>query len=495
MKMLFISKLYGRVPNGIHRYLVKSHISTGIFNNIQYRSKQHSSGSKNSQSTLYVGPLDEAATSVLHPDLQLAERMKSLETLNDELRMRQMEFDLLELADDLKNLVMMWIKKRNLELEKKDISDTIQQSLKQGADINKSLLTEKGRLLRIELKELNHDYYSLEKDIFLQALKLPAPLHLSTLQHDTVIEEIKNNDLVPSKAKIMDHMTVGEKFGLHRAKWDPNSWYIGGELASLEQNIIHWATERIRTAGLFEWSPPDMVKSIVVEGCGYCPGNKQRHGFTLDSDNMIAENNAEFNCHDLYLTGPSLMSYAGYLMKVNIDPKHLPIHWFSVGKHYQPNSYDDLGLEKPWGLIGLPEQTHIRFYSCCSTSEENNKEVITIKDIIWTMYKSLELPMRLVHIGSCNLKIREAARYDIQIFVPSLDRHISVGYISLLGDFISRRLMTKQGKLADITSSRNYVHMMEGCVVSVPSLIAVFIELSTNDTLYEPDCIKNVDRV
>lgn len=109
--------------------------------------------------------------------------------------------------------------------------------------------------------------------------------------------------------------------------------------------------------------------------------------------------------------------------------------------------------------------------------------------LMYNLYEKLRLPFRIQNCPSDQLRSYESMRLDYELFLPSSNSYVRVGSVSLIGDYLSRRLMirhkrTKDEKKTHQTTDNdlpretkfNYVQMIHVQVVDVDMLTKCFVE-------------------
>ncbi|CAF3399146.1 unnamed protein product [Rotaria socialis] len=113
--------------------------------------------------------------------------------------------------------------------------------------------------------------------------------------------------------------------------------------------------------------------------------------------------------------------------------------------------------------------------------------------LMYNLYDKFRIPFRINNVSSGKLRSYESMRLDYELFLPSSNSYVSVGSISLIGDYLSRRLMIRHKKVKDEKNPNikeesingndlpretkyNYVQMIHVQVVDVDLLTKCFVE-------------------
>lgn len=136
----------------------------------------------------------------------------------------------------------------------------------------------------------------------------------------------------------------------------------------------------------------------------------------------------------------------------------------------------------------LTDQRPFRFKQTTSLDEL----FLQLTRLMFSLYDKFRLPFRIQNCSSDQLRSYESMRLDYELFLPSSNNYVRVGSVSLIGDYLSRRLMirhkrTKEEKknprmnhATDDDLPRetkfNYVQMIHVQVVDVDMLTKCFVE-------------------
>ena len=96
-----------------------------------------------------------------------------------------------------------------------------------------------------------------------------------------------------------------------------------------------------------------------------------------------------------------------------------------------------------------------------------------LTSILTNLYQRLNLPLRIRLSPSYELLAYESLRLTIEVYLPSQIDYIRVGSISLLDDYIARRLMIKHS-----SDAKSYVSMIHARVADVSQLSKCVLEAS-----------------
>jgi hypothetical protein len=98
---------------------------------------------------------------------------------------------------------------------------------------------------------------------------------------------------------------------------------------------------------------------------------------------------------------------------------------------------------------------------------------IQLASIIISFYHRLNLPIRVCLSPSYELLAYESLRLTIEVYLPSQIDYVRVGSISLIDDYLARRLMIKYN-----SDNKSYVAMVHARVADVSQLSKCVLEAS-----------------
>ncbi|CAF2326197.1 unnamed protein product [Rotaria sp. Silwood2] len=118
---------------------------------------------------------------------------------------------------------------------------------------------------------------------------------------------------------------------------------------------------------------------------------------------------------------------------------------------------------------------------------------IELTRLMYNLYDKFRLPFRIINCSSDKLRSYESMRLDYEVFLPSSNAYVRVGSISLIGEYLSRRLMIRHKKVKDDKNVNikekftpendlpretkfNYVQLIHVQVVDVDLLTKCYVE-------------------
>lgn len=366
---------------------------------------------------------------------------------------------LLELRNKIKKNTESLQNKRNI------ISKTIGNKKKTGANIQH---------LFLEVKKLN---YKLQKNILCLEVtnnkvykilfKIPNLPHNSA-PIKTNIEIIRWGVPKAFNFSIRDHVKIGLlngyiDFDLATKLTGSNFTLIRGNLAKLHRALIQFMLDKqVKDHGYEEMYVPYIINRNSLLGTGQLP-QFNKHIFELEGENeFFLIPTAEV---------PLVNSVSGKLLNSNDLPIKLTAH--SPCFRNEPVSYgtDSRGMlrQLQFDKIELVQIVHPdKSYVALEDMTNHAEEIL----------KSLHLPYRVISLCKEDISFCASKTYDIEVWIPSLEKYLEISSISNCEDFQARRIKTRFRNNKD---KPNFVHTLNGSGLAVGRCLLAVMENYQNE--------------
>lgn len=434
-------------------------------------------------SALYVLGRDGAKVpSVVIPDVaNIAARFDAEETVkNLEARCKSpANFDPKAMADDLASLAEIEEKVAAKQAETDELKAGIAKVKEEdGGGLACDSLVAKARETRKELKELVRRKWELEEGAVVPLLSLPNLIRddCPTTEGDRELFSFGEKRF-PFAAR--SHVEVAGRDLEMSTGVSRTSFYLLGRLAKLELALVSEMKQRLLAAGFAPTSCPDFAREVILEGCGGGNGGEEEK-LALAASNSKAATQQETHL----VGGASLYSLVAFWSKnvVGNPSSALPASQFSIGRSYR--RIDHVQSVVP-SLLQTQQTTAVEHLTVCQTEESALEKLVKMVDVLTAFYLGLGAPFRMVAKRASDLTNAESYRVSVEMFSPHLDSFVPVGNVSLLGDYVSQRLMLKfataaageedkEGKLGDL-------HLVGGTAVDVTKVIACLVECAQRE--------------
>nr|XP_022326265.1 protein O-mannosyl-transferase 1-like [Crassostrea virginica] len=351
--------------------------------------------------------------SAIDPDLDVGSRLSNPMELQKNLQSRRLEnINTQKLAIKYGRLMKNMHEKIDLEHERKSLNSQIQAMMKEKVQIEEiEKVKVKARELRGQYDKAVKSLQDIQHEVNLLAFGLPNHLSILTpVDEEEVLETCGTTDFQQTK-EAFSHLDVAQNTGwIKFSTVGDRAFYFMGELAELQQNLLSHFTTQISEQGFVPMKAPDFCKDFVIEGCGISKDQ------TYLMQQPYVDRGVQY-C----VPGASQASFAAYLTKTTISQKALPLQLVSTGPSYSP-------VREPVnpGLFSASQTSKVNLLGVYSTSEDCDKSFTELQQQVLEMYRSFNVPLRLVLVPAHKLKLSEEMRAEIQIWAPSFQKYLPV---------------------------------------------------------------------
>lgn len=331
-------------------------------------------------------------------------------------------------------------------------------------DVEKNILLRKHTnnvpVIKSLLKELQKSPKDadIQRQIEFELGKLPNSTHSRLIGYGEEGREVYNNNLAPDKAEpfsgVCKYLNVlrMEHLG-HFA--GHKSYYLMGDLASLEQSLVRHTISYLKKNGFKLISVPDILPSNIVNGCGMQTEGNRTQVYKIDSGEC--------------LSGTSEMALAGLFSDQVIEEHCLPMKVAAVSRCYRAETS---GLREEKGIYRVHQFTKVEMFTVCS-EKQSEMMLESFRDTEMSLYKQLNLKFRVLDMPPTELGASAFQKYDIEAWLPGRQMWGEISSCSNCTDYQAKRLnikyKTKDGKIT-------YAHTVNGTAAAIPRLLIALIE-------------------
>lgn len=386
-------------------------------------------------SALHIpGHISKAAVSILTPDLSHIEGLitEDVEQLQNNLSARNSSFHLDSFIRQWRQMTALRLQREDLEAKRVEVTQMMKQVVTNATGSNHARNVEEikkeGIQLRTQLKELTKLWWEIEEIAVTRALSLPNYLHCKTPVEDNT-EVYSFNPEKSNLNCLCDCTEENIKFVSH----SPTAFYLRGTPASLELRWMQTFSKDWIANGYNLISAPDFVRSLVIDGCGLA-FNDPKEVLSLAN---IQDHGSLEKGNGLHLVGgSSLPAMVAFLTKTVIE-EPFPLRLISVGRCYQPVT----------GILGANDLTNtVQASSARLLTVMKNcpdalfRELVFIQHQISKQLEQLNVKFRIIATAARNLEPWEQYCSSVEVYSPSSKKFIQVANVSIIGDYICRRL-------------------------------------------------------
>ncbi len=276
-----------------------------------------------------------------------------------------------------------------------------------------------------------------------------------------------------------DHIQLGEDLdiidferGVKVAGY--RGYYLKGDGAALTMALMMYALNKMIEKGFMPIIPPTLVKEFALFGSGYFKGTE--YDQTEDEIYRVATKTKEADGQDSkeskFLVGTAEPSLLAYYSGEVLDDSQLPMKICGYSQCYRSEigSYgkDTKGMYRVHEFMKI-EQVIIAPADVEAT-EKLQQEMVEISEEI---HAELGLPYRKLAICTGDMGTGKYRMFDLEAWMPGLDKWGETGSASNFLDWQSRRLNVKY---KDKDGNKKYVYMLNNTVLPSPRPFIAILE-------------------
>jgi seryl-tRNA synthetase len=253
------------------------------------------------------------------------------------------------------------------------------------------------------------------------------------------------NDLIDfeSGAKV-----AGQKF-----------FYLKNEAALMELALAQYAMSVLVQNGFTPIVTPDLARASILDGIGFNPRGNETQIYSIENS-------------DLCLIATAEITLGGMLQGDIIDGSKLPMK-FAGFSHCFRTEAGAAGKESK-GLYRVHQFTKVEMFAFCAPedSEKLHDEFVELEEKI---FQGLEIPYRVVDIGTGDLGGPAYRKFDLEAWMPGRGEGGEWGEVTSTSnctDYQARRLKIRYRREGE--KKPRFVHMLNGtAIANSRALIAV----------------------
>lgn len=343
----------------------------------------------------------------------------------------------------------------------------------------RAALVDRGRQLKETLEGLEASLLSLEAALQREGQRLPNMTHPDVPHGDedaaTLLIEVGSPrafDFEPA-----DHVVLGEAldvidFESGSSVAGTKFYYLKREAALLELALVNWSMQKVVSRGFIPMITPDLVRESVFEKCGFQPR---------------ADNTQIYGVRDsgLCLTGTAEIPLGGVCMDKILSEGELPLKMAAFGHCFRTEAGAAGAAGR--GLYRVHQFSKVEMFVVCTPeqSEALHKELL---DIEVEMFTELGLHFKVLDMPTVDLGAPAYRKFDIEAWMPGLQRYGEISSASNCTDYQARRLNIRYRPDVEATGDGNgagkkgkkvptrFVHTLNATACAVPRMVVAILE-------------------
>jgi seryl-tRNA synthetase len=385
------------------------------------------------------------------------------ETVKQALYDRNDKFDLnafLSLDEERRKLMYQV---EELSARQNKIDDEMKVILKEKKDPAEKIA--QAREIKGQISELNKTYSELEAKFKDQLLRIPNVPHPSIPKghpsNNKIVKEWGEKRKFDFRPK--DHIALAESLDIidfkRAAKISGSNFVLfKGSGARLERALIAFMLDlHTQKHGFKEIFPPMLVNRDSMRGTGQLP-KLEEDMYRLSED-------------DLFLIPTAEVPVTNIHRDEILKEENLPIYYtaYTACFRREAGSYG----KDTKGLMRVHQFDKVELVKFVKP-ESSYDELERLLSNACTVLEMLNIPYRVLMLATGDISFAAAKCYDIEIYVPGLDKWLEVSSCSNFEDFQARRANIRykekeSGKL-------KFVHTLNGSGVALARLVVAILE-------------------
>lgn len=323
---------------------------------------------------------------------------------------------------------------------------------------------EKGRKLKIELKDKEETQKQVEADFKELMYKIPNisadDVKVGTPEENEIIRTV--GEIPKFDFKVRDHLDIGkltDSIDFERGAKVAQSgfYYFKNDLAVLELALAQYAFQKLITKGFVPVITPNVAKERNIVGCGFqARSDKERQIYHIEDE-------------DLDLIATAEITLVGMHTDEVLDYKKLPLKYVGYSSCYR-KEIGSYGKDVR-GILRVHEFKKVEMVVFCdpADSDKIHEELLAIEEEI---YQELGIPYQVVKMATGDLGNAASRKYDLEAWMPSQDKYREITSTSNTTDFQARRLNIKSKK----DNENIYVHTLNGTISTTSRTVIAILE-------------------
>jgi len=340
-------------------------------------------------------------------------------------------------------------------------------------------LIEEGRAIKQKVIAQEKEVESLYEELLAMSVKVPNLTH-----PDVPVGPEENANVVHTHGtprtsetagfELKDHLEIGAPLGLFdfdsgRKVSGQKFVYFRSGAALLELALVQWTMHEAVKRGFTPIMTPDLVRDQVVAGCGFAP----RDG---EATQIYAVENSE-----LRLAGTAEIPLGGiFCNETLIAEEVFPQKLVAFGHAFRTEAGSS-GSENR-GIYRLHQFSKVELFAVTrGTLEESDKMLEEIRDFEEHLFSQLGFCFRVLDMPTEELGAPAYRKYDVEAWMPGLQKWGEISSCSNCTDFQARRLNIRYKENYQQKKQLDYAHTLNGTGCAVPRMILTILETYQNE--------------
>ena len=363
---------------------------------------------------------------------------------------------------------------------KNDINDLIMQS--QTSEERAEVIA-KGKEIKQKIDEIEPNFRELDDRFGKVAASVPNVVSSDTPRgkDDTEnVEVFRSEEPKTFPFTPKDHIALGTELDILDFERGTKvagyrGYYLKNEGALLVMGLMAYALQKMAAKGFLPMIPPTLIKEFPLFGSGYFSGTT----YDSEKDEIYRlgtpekESDGKVNREEKFLVGTAEPSLLAYYSGEVLEKESLPLRLSGFSQCYR-SEIGSYGRDTK-GLYRVHEFFKVEQVVLCAAdmkvADALQAEMLAISE---EMHRELGIPYRKLQICTGDLGTGKYRQFDLEAWMPGLDRWGETGSSSNFLDWQSRRLNVKY--LDKESGERKHVYMLNNTALPSPRILIALIE-------------------
>lgn len=386
---------------------------------------------------------------------------------------------------DIDELLSVDGKRSELQLSIEQLRESknkLNDEIAKASEGDRKSVIEKGKEIKDKLTELEPKFAEADSKFEELMVKVPTvpspdtPIGKSDADNVDIYHwgEPKKFDFKPKDhielGKLLDILDLekGAKVGGFRG------YYVKNEGVLLVMGLMMYAVKKMVSKGYKPMIPPTLVRQFALFGSGYFKGLE--YDPEIDEIYQIAtsdkEATGEVSKDKKFLVGTAEPSLLAYYSDETFKEEDLPIKACGYSQCYR-SEIGSYGKETK-GMYRVHEFMKVEQVVITDNDvEKANKLQDEMTAISGEMHEELGLPYRRLQICTGDMSAGKYRAFDLEAWLPGMNRWGETGSASNFVDWQSRRLNVKY---IDKNGDKKYAYMLNNTALPSPRVFIAILE-------------------
>lgn len=367
------------------------------------------------------------------------------------------------------------------DIERREVLGKVEDLRRQRNTAAKEKNIEKGKSIKQELDHLEEDLSKIDlkfQELLVKVPTIPSADTPKGKSDEDNVEIYRSKDLPKFDWAPKDHIQLGKDLDILDFEAGAKvsgyrGYYLKNEGVMLALGIMFYALNKLTEKGFKPMIPPTLVKGFALFGSGYFKGLE----YNPETDEIYQVSSpdkdvsGEVTKGNKFLVGTAEPSLLAYYSGKTLSENDLPVKVCGFSPCYR-SEIGSYGKETK-GLYRVHEFMKVEMIVISPDDiEQSDKLHQEMVNLSKEMHEELGLPYRILQICTGDMSAGKYKAFDIEAWMPGMNRFGETGSASNFLDWQSRRLDVKY----ENKEGKKFVYMLNNTALATPRTIIAILE-------------------